>query len=132
MLYVLAVIIGFFLGCVSTIYFKYQKAKSSNPKYIRRGIYDHKLELSSAVDKNKIIYVQFEVGELESTKNRSKIEVLSVSPGESQYNTLEWKKKMKDLISNTWIDSPKIDWIEKSLSEERNKKIEEILGGKQL
>lgn len=131
MLYALAVIIGFFLGCGATLYFRGQKT-DSKPKYIRRGIYDHQLELSSAVDTNKIINVQFEVGEIESTKNRSKVEVLNVSPGESKYNTLEWKKKMKDLVSNTWVDSSNIDWIENSLSEERNKKIEQILGGRQL
>ena len=58
-------IMRFFLGCGSTLYVKRIPTKK---KYLRRGIYDHTFEISNSFEK---ISVQFEVGELERTGDKS-------------------------------------------------------------
>ena len=124
MLYViLALIMGFFLGCGVTLYVK----KDTKSKYLRRGIYDHQFEATDLLDNKTKIDVQFEVGELEKTSTKSKIEVISVTPNMSEYSTDTYKSRLKSLINHTWISSSDFDWIEDDLAQKRNSKIDEIL-----
>ena len=114
-------IMRFFLGCGSTLYVKRIQTKK---KYLRRGIYDHTFEISNSFEK---ISVQFEVGELERTGDKSKIEVIGVTPNQSEYSTEKYKNKMIDLINHTWIVSSSFDWIEDDISEKRNQKIDQLI-----
>ncbi len=125
MLYILAIIMGFFLGCGFTLIVK----SSDSPKttnYMRRGI----LEKSFQVTNPSGVYqvdVQFEVGELERTSTKSKIEVISTYPAQSRFNSERDKSEFKELTNHTWIDSNQFEWIEDNVSEKRNQKIDEIL-----
>jgi len=123
-LYILAMIMGFFLGCGFTLYVKRIPTKK---KYLRRGIYDHTFEASNSFGKSEKISAQFEVGELERTGDKSKIEVIRVTPNQSEYSTEKYKNKMIDLINHTWIVSSSFDWIEDDISEKRNQKIDQLL-----
>lgn len=127
MLYILSIIIGFFLGCGVTLYFKRTLKTSKKNKYLRRGIYDHTFDATSSSSKVEKVSAQFEVGELERTVNKSKIEVIRVTPNQSEYSTENYKKKMIDLINHSWISSNSFDWIEDDMSEKRNQKIEQLL-----
>lgn len=124
MLYILAIIMGFFLGCGATLHFKKTSPKS---KYLRRGIYDHTFEATDRFDIKTDVHVQFEVGEIERTGNKSKIEVIRLTPNQTEYSTENYRKKMSDLVNHTWIDSSQFDWIEDDVSEKRNQKIDKLL-----
>lgn len=117
-------IMAFFLGCGFTLYVKRIPTKK---KYLRRGIYDHTFEASDSSGKSEKISAQFEVGELERTGDKSKIEVIRVTPNQSEYSTEKYKNKMIDLINHTWIVSSSFDWIEDDISEKRNQKIDQLL-----
>jgi hypothetical protein len=123
MLYALAIIMGFFLGCGFTVYIKRTPTKN---KYLRRGIYDHTFEATDSSGKTKIS-AQFEVGELERTGNKSKIEVITVNPNQTEYSTESYKRQMINLINHTWITSSDFEWIEDDVSEKRNQKIDQLL-----
>ena len=125
MLYILAIIMGFFLGCGLTLHVK--KPKPQKSKYLRRGIYDHTFESTDITGRKTNIDVQFEVGEIERTGNKSKIEVIRLTPNQTEYSTENYKKKMIDLINHTWIVSTSFDWIEDDVTEKRNQKIDELL-----
>jgi hypothetical protein len=124
MLYALSIIMGFFLGCGATLHFKKTSQKN---KYLRRGIYDHTFEATGFAGNKTKVGVQFEVGELERTENKSKIEVIRVTPDTTEYSTEHYKKKMTDLINHSWIVSTSFDWIEDDVTEKRNQKIDQLL-----
>jgi len=126
MLYILALISGFFIGLGVTLYFK-KFISTQKPKYLRRGIYNHTFEVTDFGHKIDI-HVQFEVGEIERTVNNSKIEVINIVPNTTVYSTESYKRKMIGLVNHTWVDSSSFDWIEDDMSEKRNKKIDQILG----
>lgn len=123
-LYILAMIMGFFLGCGFTLYVKRIPTKK---KYLRRGIYEHTFEVSNSLGKSEKVIAQFEVCELERTGDKSKIEVIRVTPNQSEFSTEKYKNKMIDLVNHTWIASSSFDWIEDDISEKRNKKIDQLL-----
>jgi len=126
MLYILAIIMGFFLGCGFTLKFK-SNPKETKPKYLRRGIYNHQFEAVDKSGNSNDVHVQFEIGEIERTSAKSKIEVIEVIPSQSEYSNDGYKKTMIKLINYTWIDSNSFEWIEDNVSEKRNQKIDEIL-----
>ena len=117
-------IMGFFLGCgITSIILKH---KDEKPIFLRKGIYDHSFEISNLSGKYQVP-VQFEVGELERTGSRSKIEVISVFPSQSKFSTDEDKERMKDLINHTWIQSNSVEWVADDVTEKRNQKIDQLL-----
>ncbi len=127
MLYILALISGFFIGLGVTLYFK-KSISTQKPKYLRRGIYNRAIEVTDTFGHKSDIHVQFEVGEIERTVNNSKIEVINIVPNTTVYSTESYKSKMIGLVNHTWVDSSSFDWIEDDMSEKRNKKIDQILG----
>lgn len=105
--------------------------KPDKPKYIRRGIYVNSYSVTSNIDGIKMspetVEIQFEVGELESTDKKSKIEIISCLANKSRYNTASEKKDFIEMENHKWIDSNKIDWIN-TVASDRNDKIDKILG----
>ena len=85
---------------------------------LKRGIY----ECSYTINIRQID-VQFEVVEIERTKDKSKVEVLSIITSED--TTIKFK--LKNLVNNSWILTSKIEWIEKPINDIRDDKINEIL-----
>lgn len=126
-------IISFILGAATaSLVFLSNKNKPGKPKYIRRGIYVNSYSVTTTAHGVKLsspetVEVQFEVGELESTDKKSKIEVISCLASKSKYNTEVEKKDFIEMENHKWVDSDKIDWIN-TLASDRNDKIDKILG----
>jgi hypothetical protein len=127
-------IIGFVIGMIPTIWFirkdilkkKDEKLRPIKPKYIRRGILTNGYSISNQGVKLYEVDVQFEIGELESTDNLSKVEVISCVVSQSKSNTPKDRKDFSDMINNSWIDNKDIKWIT-TLASKRNDKIDNIL-----
>jgi gas vesicle protein len=101
------------------------KSKNKESNYIRRGIWNNGYSVGSGENKKKF-GVQFELGEVESTSTKSKVEVISMVSSCSEYNDDLTRKKISDMVNNTWMLSTDIEWIDDT-SKMRNDKIEQIL-----
>ena len=122
----LGILIGFILG-LPIGFIKWKKKTQVVEKYHRRGILEKEFSVTDRITgKSKTIQVQYEIGELESTDVKSKIEVILLTPSQSEYLTDYYKKKLTELIDKSWIDSKDINWIT-TAADVRNKKIDEIL-----
>jgi len=123
----LGILIGFILGLpIGFIKWK-KKAIPVVEKYIRRGILNKEFRINDNTSGVKsTVHVQYEIGELESTDKLSKVEVIILTPSQSEYLTDFYKKKFTDLIDKSWIESANINWIT-TTADVRNKKIEQIL-----
>ena len=129
---IIIAIISYSLGLLT--YFLIDKLnkgiKNESPKVNkRRGIYNKSFSATKGISKSSVD-CQYELEEIERTKNKSKVKVLSLKPGSSKYLESNWLKQFKDIINETWIDSSEIDWIEDDLAEKRNQKIDELLNGR--
>lgn len=114
-------VLGFLVGNS-----KSEDTKTKEPKYTRRGIWTNDYSIGSG-DKRKSLEVQFELGELESTSTKSKVEVISMSASKSEFNNESTKKTLSGMINYTWLSSSDIEWID-DISKNRNDKIDQILG----
>jgi CRISPR/Cas system-associated endoribonuclease Cas2 len=121
----LGILIGLIIG-LPIGFIKWKK----NPvveKYSRRGLLHKQYSVfDGSTGRKSTIECVFEVGELESTDTLSKIEVIDLKPNQSQYNTDHEKKRLTDMVNNTWVNSKDITWITTAV-DVRNKKIDEIL-----
>lgn len=104
---------------------KEEPKKSNTKEYLRRGIWTNGYTGGSG-DKKKSFDVQFELGEVESTSTKSKVEVISLVSSMSEYNDKSYKKKLTKMVDNTWLLSSDIEWIDDT-SKMRNDKIDQIL-----
>jgi hypothetical protein len=120
----LGIFIGLILGVGSTcLYFlSNSKDKKVKGKFLRRGIW-----VNNYTCDGKSFEVQFELGELEKTSIKSKVKVISMVASQSKFNDDDIRKKISDMVDNTWILENKIEWIEDDLATKRNDKIEQIL-----
>lgn len=100
--------------------------KSNTKEYQRRGIWTNGYSGGTG-DKKKSFEVQFELGELECTSTKSKVEVISMVSSRSEYNDDSTRKKIAEMVNNTWMLSTDIEWIDDT-SKMRNDKIDQILG----
>lgn len=110
---------------------KVEKDKNIAKTYIRRGIWenDYTSQNSNSVYGDLIketFTVQFELGEVESTGSKSKVEVISMNCRKSQFNTEATFTKIKGMVNGTWMLSSEIEWID-DRAKERNSKIDGIL-----
>lgn len=123
----IGILIGFILGLpIGFIKWK-KKSVPVVEKYIRRGILNREFRINENTSgvKNKV-HVQYEIGELESTDKLSKVEVIFLTPSQSEYLTDFYKKSFTDLIDKSWVESSEINWIT-TTADTRNRKIDEIL-----
>lgn len=125
----LGFIIGLIVGLIpSIIYFiKNRKSETTPPveKYLRRGIYNLSFNVTRG-DWIAVADIQYEVGEVESTDDMSKVEVISLISNQGRLNTPDEKKTFANQINNSWVNSSEIKWINTRTSD-RNRKIDEIL-----
>jgi len=122
--YILGIITGIFLLKIYQL-IKINKQKTKRPKYLRRGIYTNSYSINSGA---KNVDAQFEVGELEKTQNRSKVEVINLSTSSAEFNSEgASKNQMISMVNNSWIDSNLIEWIEDPIQKIREEKLNEIL-----
>ena len=121
----LGIFIGLILGVSSTCLYFLSKSKDKKvkEKFLRRGIWTNTYTTVGG----KSFDVQFELGELEKTSERSKVEVISMTTNQSEFNTDLTKKRIGDMVNNTWLKSEGIEWIEDDVAKKRNDKIEQIL-----
>jgi len=85
---------------------------------LRRGILNKEFRINENGGVKSTVHVQYEIGELESTDKLSKVEVIVLTPNQSEYLTDFYKKKFTDLIDKSWITTT---------ADVRNKKIDQIL-----
>jgi hypothetical protein len=128
---ILIVLIGILIGFILGLPIGFIKWKKKTipvvEKYIRRGILNKEFCINDNTNgKKSIVYVQYEIGELESTDKLSKVEVIVLTPNQSEYLTDFYRKKFTDLIDKSWIESTNINWIT-TTADVRNKKIDQIL-----
>jgi hypothetical protein len=121
----LGILIGFILGL--PIGFIKWKKKPVVEKYSRRGLLVKEYSVTNGMTGRKsAIECNFEIGELESTDTLSKVEVIFAHTNQSEYNTDHEKKRLTDMVNNTWVNSKDIIWIT-TAADVRNRKIDEIL-----
>lgn len=123
-------IIGLLSGSIiiSILFLIFRKKKNTNceieSKYLRRGIYDAKYTFGDTS-----VFAQIEIGEIEKTTTRSKIESINISisgvPAYQSHNDV--LNKIKLLVKNRWVESDEIEWIPDNISLKRDEKIENIL-----
>jgi len=123
----IGILIGFILGLpIGFIKWK-KKTIPVVEKYIRRGILNKEFRINeNGGGVKSTVHVQYEIGELESTDKLSKVEVIVLTPNQSEYLTDFYKKKFTELINKSWIESANINWIT-TASDIRNKKIDQVL-----
>lgn len=117
----LGIFIGLILGVSSTCLYFISKDQSKK-EITKRGIW-----INNYTCDGKSFEVQFELGELEKTSVKSKVKVISMVANQSEFNDDDIRKKISDMVDNTWMLSSKIEWIEDDLANKRNDKIEQIL-----
>lgn len=97
-------------------------------EYTRRGIWSNGYSMGNGENKRSFD-VQFELGELESTSTKSKVEVISMVASRSECNDNQTKQKLAEMVNYTWMLSSDIEWIDDT-TKMRNDKIDQILNGK--
>lgn len=90
----------------------------------RRGLHSTKLTVSGKGE----VDVLYEIREIDSTTNKSKIKVESYSCSRASFNGKEsiYYTDIINLKDNSWIDHSEIEWIDNT-SENRSRKIDQIL-----
>lgn len=123
LLFLITALIGVLLGQWRPIrnlkIFNRSKPKPSS--YIRRGLYKSKYTKSSD---GSNIEATFEIGELESADELSKIVVLNVKTNTTCNS--EMILNLKNMVDNSWVETSDIKWIT-TKSAIRNEKINELL-----
>ena len=128
MYFVIGMLVGFILGILVTLLFTIGKKKEEEKKsiYIRRGIWTNEYSSGVGIDRKKF-EVQYELGELESTATKSKVEIISSAASKSAFNDDSTKIALHKMVNHTWILSSEIEWIEDT-AKTRNDKIDQLLG----
>ena len=122
----LGILIGLILG-LPVGFIKWKKKPVVVEKYSRRGLLGKEFSVTNGMTGRKsTVECNFEIGELELTDTLSKVEVIFVQTNQSEYNTDHEKKRLTDMVNNTWVNSKDITWITTAV-DVRNKKIDEIL-----
>ncbi len=126
-------ICGLFTGfIIRSIFFSSKnsgrKSGEMEKSYLRKGLYTQKYQITQLGVKVSEIDVNFEVGEIQKTKNKSKVKVLDMVSSSAEYNNASSQRdKLKSMVENSWIESNEVEWIEDDLSEKREEKINKIL-----
>jgi hypothetical protein len=131
---ILGIVVGICLGVIGSVFYtmsntntKPMKEPESPKVYIRRGIWENEYSVRSQdLEGKEDFTVQFELGELESTGSKSKVEIISMSAKKSRFNNENTYNNIKGMVNGTWMLSSEIDWID-DRSKERNSKIDNIL-----
>lgn len=123
-------ILFFISGCIITFTLTSFLSKKVKKEYIppKRGLLKNEYSAHDGITgKSENIAASLEILEIESSDTKSKVKVLEIIIDKSRYNTEDWKKKIRAMTDNTWIDSSSIEWINKSKSTERAEKLDKIL-----
>ena len=133
MYFILGMLIGFILGILGTLLVTISKEKDKVAKeeekksvYIRRGIWTNEYSSGIGTERKKF-EVQYELGELEATATKSKVEIISSAASKSAFNDDSTKNTLSKMVNHTWILSSEIEWIEDT-AKTRNDKIDQLLG----
>lgn len=126
-IFILGLILGFAFKMILDSLFDMKSLKffsvfNKKENILRRGIY---LNEYITRDKTLEFAVQYEIGEIERTKDKSKIVVLSATSGSSVFGPQ--KRNLIERVNYSWIDSSQIEWIEHTISDKRNEKINDLL-----
>jgi|ERR1035437_7825285 hypothetical protein len=90
----------------------------------RKGLYVNSFNNSDSKEK---VEAEFEIYEIERSKTKSKIGVISVHTNKSQYNSADYKKILISLTDQQWIEDKDIEWLEESQELVREDKLNDLL-----
>lgn len=125
-IYILYTLLGIVLG-YTICYLRVKRKEKEIPK--RKGLVNKSYTITDTITNSEkySIDVEFEVIEIESTDKKTKVKVLSSFASYSEYNSGPTKDKIIKMVDGSWVDSKDISWIEKSFSQKRDDKLNEIL-----
>ena len=118
--------IGFFL-----LHKKNQENKDyKTKKFIKRGLIHNEFTITDNItSKQTTIKCQYEIEEIESTDTLTKVRVIQMTPSNSEWNSENNKRRLREMIDGSWVETNSIKWIT-TAAEKRNQKIDEILNKK--
>lgn len=117
----LGIIIGF---SISYIFNKYSKPNTIIiPK--RRGLVSRPYVMGSKSDHPTNFTVEYEVEEIERTSTRSKIKILDMVC--SKDIDKEQSIRLQKMFNNSWLITTDVEWLESSIEDVRNDKINKLL-----
>ncbi len=124
--FIFTFIVGTFIGLIIGGYDVVKKHLHSilrkRIKCLRKGIMDSSFSSTDKYGVKTNFDVQFEVGEIQRSKDKSKICVLSYSTISDKFDDRVLKS-----VENSWRNSNEIEWIEDSIDQIRDKKIDLII-----
>lgn len=119
---IIGIIIGFFIGSLS-IFFKFKKnILGTKEIHLRRGLISK--EFTDSLGSFK---VQIEIGEIERTDLKSKIEIINMIIVNTKHDDVVTRRLISNMVNNSWIRSDDIEWIVPMKSDVREDKINKIL-----
>jgi len=104
---------------------KYKKKKTPTPPLLRRGIVTRGYTSESGAGEKENFSVQFEVGEIERTKDKSKIHIINMIPSGSSFESN--LTGVYKIFNKSWVDTKDIEWIEKSARAKRKEILKDVL-----
>ena len=118
--------LGLFTWLKIDSFIEKRKGKKYIKKYIKRGLYISEFTRSNGYGKKTDYTVHAEVGLVERTKTKIKIEVINLRTSISSDEIA--KKQVTDIIEG-WrdIDDTEIEWFEPHPGDVRGEKIDNIL-----
>lgn len=119
---IIGIIIGLFVGSISGYFFFKFNIESKIKDIKRKGIV---LKGYTNAAYGEKFNIEWEVEELERTKNKTKVRVLSGTSNTSF--GIQRIEDCKKYVHNAWIDTDEIEWVEDSLEKKRLDKIAEAL-----
>jgi len=123
----IGIAIGLILGAAVYKLIEYlvlRNKKIETPPLLRRGIVSKGYTSGSGASAESFS-VQFEIGEIERTKDKSKVHVINMVPSGSSF--ADNLPGVRRIFDKSWVDSKDIEWIEKSTQAERKERLKDLL-----
>lgn len=122
----------FISGCIVTIGIlsikrKTKKSKPTEPIYSRKGLHRRSFTVTNVLGEKSTMDVEFEIGEVESSSKKSKVKILATWISQSQHDNADNRAKIKSMVDETWIDKSDVEWLDRSIDDEREEKLKKIL-----
>lgn len=134
MILFIGILIGLIFG-LSIGFFLLHKNKQENKnnktkKFTKRGLLHNEFTITDNItSKQTTIKCQYEIEEIESTDTLTKVRVIQMIPSNSEWNSVNNKRRLREMIDGSWVETNSIKWIT-TAAEKRNQKIDEILNKK--
>ena len=126
-LYIILILVSYMIGVFTSSIFKKSKSQQKEePK--RKGLLNKSFSVTGILQSDKgTLDATFEVIEIERTSNKSKVKVVECWSSKSEYNSGSNYQQLVKMVDKCWISTNEIEWIEKSVEDKRDEKLNQIL-----